>query len=37
MAKRHDEQPPCVKEVSKVVAQVQSDSYFETGQRLFPT
>ena len=36
MAKRDDEQHPCVKEVSKAVAQVQSDCYSETGQRLLP-
>ena len=30
MAKRDDEQHPCVKEVSKPVAQVQSDCYSET-------
>ena len=34
---RYDEQHPCVKEVSKAVAQVQSEGYSETGQRLLPT
>ena len=37
MAKRDDEQHPRVKEVSRAVAQVQSDCYSETGQRLRPT
>ena len=37
MAKRDDEQHSCVKEVSKALAQVQSDCYSETGQRLLPT
>ena len=37
MAKRDDEQYPCVKEVSKAVVQVQSDCYSETGQRHIPT
>ena len=34
MANRDDEQHPCVKEV---VAQVESDCYSESGQRLLPT
>ena len=37
MTKRDDEQHPCVNEVSKAVAQVQSDCYSETGKRLLPT
>ena len=37
MAKKDDEQHPCVKEVSKAVVHVQSDCYSETGQRLLPT
>ena len=37
MAKRDDEQHPCVKEVSKAVEQVQSDCYSKAGQRLLPT
>ena len=32
MAKRDDEQHPCVKEVSKAVALVQSDCYPQTGK-----
>ena len=36
MAKRDDEQHPCVKEVSKAVAKVQSDCYSEMGKRLNP-
>ena len=31
MAKRDDKQYPCVKEVSKAIAQVQRDCYSETG------
>ena len=37
MAERDDEQHPCVKEVSKAMAQVQSDCYSEAEQRLLPT
>ena len=37
MAKRDDEQHPCVKEVSTPVAHGQSDCYPETEQRLLPT
>ena len=34
LAKRDDAQHPCVKEVSKAMAQVQSDCYPKTRQRL---
>ena len=37
MAKRDDEEHPCVKEVTKAEAQFQGDCYSKTGQRLLPT